>query len=102
MTRARDGHVLATVLFTDIIDSSRLAAELGDRRWRVLLSRHHDIVRKTLKKHGGREVDNAGDGFFAAFDDQANAIRCACEISDDVRELGIEVRAGCHVGQLRL
>jgi class 3 adenylate cyclase/streptogramin lyase len=99
MTRAREGHVLATVLFTDIVDSSRLATELGDRRWRVLLTRHHDIVRKALKKHGGREVDNAGDGFFASFDDQADAIRCACEISDGVKILGVDVRAGCHVGQ---
>jgi class 3 adenylate cyclase/streptogramin lyase len=99
MTKARGGHVLATVVFTDIVDSSRLATELGDRRWRVLLSRHHDIVRKALKKHGGREVDNAGDGFFASFDDQADAIRCACEISDGVKILGVDVRVGCHVGQ---
>jgi len=97
--RERSGHVLATVLFTDIVNSSRLATELGDRRWRVLLTHHHDIVRKALKKHGGREVDNAGDGFFASFDDQADAIRCACEISDGVRVLGVGVRVGCHVGQ---
>ena len=87
MAKPRGGHVLATVVFTDIVDSSQLAAELGDRRWRVLLSRHHDIVRKTLTKHGGREVDNAGDGFFASFDDQADAIRCVCEISDGVEGL---------------
>ena len=99
MSRARGGHVLATVLFTDIVDSSRIATELGDQRWRVLLAHHHDIVRKTLKRHGGKEVDNAGDGFFAAFDDQADAIRCACEISNGVRVLGVDVRAGCHVGQ---
>jgi class 3 adenylate cyclase len=102
MTKGRGGHVLATVLFTDIVDSSRLARELGDRRWRVLLARHHDVVRRALKRWHGREVDNAGDGFFATFDDQANAIRCACSISDGVRELGIEVRAGCHVGQAEL
>jgi class 3 adenylate cyclase len=90
MSRARGGHVLATVLFTDIVDSSRIATELGDRRWRVLLAHHHDIVRKTLKRHGGKEVDNAGDGFFAAFDDQADAIRCACEISNGVRVLGVD------------
>jgi len=100
--RDRSGHVLATVVFTDIVDSSTLAGELGDARWRVLLSRHHAIVRKALKRYHGKEIDNAGDGFFATFPDQADAIRCACAISDDVRELGIEVRAGCHVGQAEL
>jgi class 3 adenylate cyclase len=99
MVKPRGDHVLATVLFTDIVDSSRLAVELGDRRWRVLLARHHVIVRKTLKRFHGTEIDNAGDGFFASFPDQVDAIRCACAISDDVRELGIELRAGCHVGQ---
>jgi YVTN family beta-propeller protein len=99
MGKARSGHVLATVMFTDIVDSSRLAHELGDARWRVVLGRHHTIVRKALKRYHGREIDNAGDGFFASFPDQVDAIRCACAISEDVRELGIEIRAGCHVGQ---
>jgi hypothetical protein len=89
-------------VFTDIVDSSTLARELGDARWRVLLSRHHAIVRSALKRYHGKEIDNAGDGFFASFPEQADAIRCACAISDDVRELGIEVRAGCHVGQAEL
>ncbi|MGH2596917.1 MAG: adenylate/guanylate cyclase domain-containing protein [Actinomycetota bacterium] len=102
MTKGRGGHILATVLFTDIVDSSRLARELGDRRWRILLDRHHAVVRKTLKRWRGREIDNAGDGFFAAFDDQVDAIRCACAVSDDVRELGIDIRAGCHVGQAEI
>jgi class 3 adenylate cyclase len=62
--RERSGHVLATVLFTDIVDSSTLAHELGDARWRVLLARHHVIVRRALKRYQGREIDNAGDGFF--------------------------------------
>jgi class 3 adenylate cyclase len=97
--RERSGHVLATVLFTDIVDSSKLARELGDARWRVLLAHHHAIVRRALKRNHGKEIDNAGDGFFASFPDQVDAIRCACTISDGVRELGIEVRAGCHVGQ---
>jgi class 3 adenylate cyclase/streptogramin lyase len=97
--RNRGGHVLATVVFTDIVDSTTLARELGDARWRVLLDRHHEVVRKALKRYHGKEIDNAGDGFFASFPDQVDAIRCACEISTDVRELGIEVRAGCHVGQ---
>jgi YVTN family beta-propeller protein len=99
MRSGRRDHVLATVLFTDIVGSSEIAAELGDRRWRVLLARHNAIVRRALKRRGGKEIDNAGDGFFAAFDDQADAIRCACEISDAVRDLGIEIRAGLHVGQ---
>jgi class 3 adenylate cyclase/streptogramin lyase len=99
MSKGRDSHTLATVLFTDIVGSSRFASELGDRRWRVLLDRHHAIVRKAIKRHRGKEIDTAGDGFFARFSDQVDAIRCACQISDDVTALGIEVRAGCHVGQ---
>jgi class 3 adenylate cyclase len=99
MIKGCGGHVLATVLFTDIVESSRLVHELGDARWRVLLARHHSIVRKAFKRWHGREIDNAGDAFFATFADQVDAIRCACAISDDVRSLGIEVRAGCHIGQ---
>ena len=99
MRKGRDSHVLATVLFTDIVGSSRFASELGDRRWRVLLDRHHAIVRKAIKRYGGKEIDTAGDGFFTSFSDQVDAIRCACQISDDVTVLGIEVRAGCHIGQ---
>ena len=99
MGKGRDSHTLATVLFTDIVGSSLFASTLGDRRWRVLLDRHHAIVRKAIKRHHGKEIDTAGDGFFASFSDQVDAIRCACQISDDVTALGIEVRAGCHVGQ---
>ena len=97
--RQRRDHVLATILYTDIVGSSRLAADLGDRRWRVLLARHHAIVRKELKRYGGREIDNAGDGFLASFSDQERAIRCACAIVEGIRALGIEIRAGLHVGQ---
>jgi streptogramin lyase len=89
-------------MFTDIVGSAEVATELGNRRWRVLLDRHHVIVRRALKRHGGKEIDNAGDGFFAAFHDQADAIRCACEISDAVKELGIDIRAGLHVGQAEI
>jgi class 3 adenylate cyclase len=96
---SRSDHQLATVLFTDIVDSSSIATELGDRRWRVALSRHHALVRRQIRRYGGRELDTAGDGFFIMFSDQADAIRCACAISDAVRELGIEVRAGLNVGQ---
>jgi class 3 adenylate cyclase len=91
--------VLVTVLFTDIVGSTEIGAELGDRKWRDLVSRHHGIVRRELKRHRGRELDTAGDGFFARFDRPADAIRCACAISDEVRTLGIEIRAGIHLGE---
>jgi class 3 adenylate cyclase len=96
--RSRDS-ALATVLFTDIVGSTRIASELGDRRWRALLSRHHAIVRDELKRAGGREMDTAGDGFYAAFDEPSRALRCASSIAARVRELGIEIRAGANVGE---
>jgi class 3 adenylate cyclase len=95
----RRERVLVTVLFTDIVGSTQIAAELGDRRWRDLVQRHHALVRRELKRSGGRELDTAGDGFFARFDRPATAIRCACAISDAVRDLGIEIRAGLHLGE---
>jgi class 3 adenylate cyclase len=98
----RRGSTLATVLFTDIVGSSEIAAELGDARWKALLEAHHAIVRRALRRHGGRELDTAGDGFFAVFDRQAEAIRCAVEIVDEVRSIGLEVRAGLHVGEAEL
>jgi class 3 adenylate cyclase len=95
-------RVLATVLFTDIVSSTERAARLGDRAWQELLDRHHTLVRKELARFRGREVDTAGDGFFATFDGPARAIRCACSIRDGVRQLGIEVRAGVHTGEIEL
>jgi pimeloyl-ACP methyl ester carboxylesterase len=92
-------RVLATVLFTDLAGSTEKLAELGDRRWRELLSEHHARVRRQLARYSGRELDTAGDGFFAAFDGPARAIRCACAIVDSVRDLGLEVRAGLHTGE---
>jgi class 3 adenylate cyclase len=92
-------RVLATVLFTDIVGSTARAAELGDARWRELLERHHAVVRRQLARYRGNEIDTAGDGFFASFDGPARGIRCACAISEAVRELGIEVRAGLHTGE---
>jgi len=92
-------RVLATVLFTDIVDSTAKAAELGDARWRELVQAHHGLVRRQLVRHRGTEIDTAGDGFFASFDGPARAIRCACAISEGVRELGIEIRAGLHTGE---
>ena len=91
--------VLATVLFTDIVDSTSVQARLGDRGWRRLIERHHDIVREQLTRFRGTEQDTAGDGFYARFDGPARAIRCAVEITERVRDLGIEVRAGLHTGE---
>jgi pimeloyl-ACP methyl ester carboxylesterase len=95
-------RILATVLFTDIVGSTERATEVGDRRWRQLLERHHLLVRSQLNRFQGREVDTAGDGFFAAFDGPARAIRCARAIGEAVRELGLEIRAGLHTGECEL
>jgi class 3 adenylate cyclase/pimeloyl-ACP methyl ester carboxylesterase len=92
-------RVLATVLFTDIVNSTSRTAELGDAGWRELLERHHSVVRSRLGEFRGREVDTAGDGFFAAFDGPGRAIACARAIVDDLRPLGLEVRAGLHTGE---
>ena len=95
-------RVLATVLFTDIVGSTERAAALGDRRWRDLLAGYYGTARRELARFRGREVDTAGDGFFAAFDGPARAIRCAEAISAGVRPLGIEVRAGLHTGECEM
>jgi class 3 adenylate cyclase len=92
-------RVLATVLFTDVVDSTRLATELGDRRWKEVLARHHAIIRRHLKRRGGRELDTAGDGFFASFKEPAGAILCACEAVEELRDLGLEIRSGVHFGE---
>ena len=92
-------RVLATVLFTDIVGSTEQAARLGDRRWRELLEQHHAMVRRELDRFRGREVDTAGDGFMAAFDGPARAIRCASAIIEGVRPFGFEIRAGIHTGE---
>ncbi len=96
---AERDRVLATVMFTDIVASTERAHEVGDRAWRQLLERHHALVRRELERFRGRELDTAGDGFLAAFDGPARAIRCACAIRDAVRGLGLEVRAGLHTGE---
>jgi class 3 adenylate cyclase len=95
-------RVLATVLFTDIVGSTEKALALGDARWRELLSEHHVRVRGQLARFRGREIDTAGDGFFASFDGPARAIRCACAVRDVLNELGIEIRAGLHAGECEL
>jgi class 3 adenylate cyclase len=94
-----DDRVLATVLFTDIVDSTRRAAEMGDRDWHALLDAHDAIVRVQLNRFRGREVNTSGDGFLAMFDGPHRAIRCAMAIRDAVQSLGIEVRAGLHTGE---
>ena len=103
MRRDRPGNVLTTLVFTDIVGSTQVAEELGDRRWRELLARHHRIVREGLREYGGREVDTAGDGVFARFDSSpASAINFSAATADALRELGIEIRAGIHIGECEM
>jgi pimeloyl-ACP methyl ester carboxylesterase len=92
-------RMLATVLFTDIVGSTTMAIELGDHRWRELLERHHALVRRELLRFRGTEIDTTGDGFLAAFDGPARAIRCASSIVDGVQDLGLHIRAGLHTGE---
>jgi len=95
-------RILATVLFTGLVESTRHLARVGDRGWSELLDRHHAIVRDLLKTYRGQEVDTTGDGFFATFDGPARAIRCAQEIARSLRPLGLEVRAGIHTGECEI
>jgi class 3 adenylate cyclase len=92
-------RVLATVLFTDIVGSTELASRLGDSAWRELLQRHHALVRRELARFQGRELDTAGDGFFAAFDGPARAVRAASAIRDELQGLDLDIRAGLHTGE---
>jgi class 3 adenylate cyclase len=94
-------RVLGTVMFTDVVGSTRKAAELGDRAWRDVLERHHSAVRAMLARYRGTEVDTAGDGFFATFDGPARAVRCAQATVEAVRPTGLEIRAGVHTGELQ-
>lgn len=92
-------RILATVLFTDIVGSTERLTEVGDAEWRKLLERHHRIVRRQIGRFEGREVDNAGDGFLAAFAMPAGAVRCAAAVRDEVHELGLQIRGGLHTGE---
>jgi class 3 adenylate cyclase len=95
-------RVLATILFTDIVGSTERAASLGDRAWSALVGRHHAAIRRELERFRGREVDTAGDGFLATFDGPARAVRCAVAANEAVSELGLEIRAGVHTGEVEL
>jgi len=95
-------RVLTTIVFTDIVNSTDRAAELGDRRWRALLERFRAVVRAELTRYRGREIDTAGDGFLAIFDGPARAVRAALAMRDEVRAVGIEIRAGLHTGEVEL
>jgi class 3 adenylate cyclase len=99
---AEPDRQLSTVLFTDIVDSTAKAAELGDARWRELLREHHTLVRRQLVRFRGREIDTAGDGFFATFDGPARAIHCAQGVLEALAEVGVTVRAGLHTGECEL
>jgi class 3 adenylate cyclase len=99
---AEPDRVLATILFTDIVGSTRLAAEHCDRAWRELLERHHALVRSELARFRGREVDTAGDGFLAVFDGPGRVVRCASAAVRSVQSLGFEIRAGVHTGEVEV
>jgi class 3 adenylate cyclase len=95
-------RVLATVLFTDIVGSTERAAALGDRAWAELVDAHHGAVRRELQRFRGRELDTAGDGFLASFDGPARAVRCAVAVREALADLGLEVRAGVHTGEVEV
>jgi class 3 adenylate cyclase len=94
-------RVLATIMFTDMVDSTAQAATIGDRRWRELQEQHNRLIRSQLARYRGREIDTAGDGFFALFDGPARAVRCASAICTSMKGVGVEVRAGLHTGEIQ-
>ncbi len=102
MQRRTGGRGLGAVLFTDVVGSTVIAAEMGNTRWGELVARHHRILRRLIDRFGGHEVDTAGDGFFVTFERPADAIRCAVAAAEAVRELGIEIRAGVSFGELEI
>jgi class 3 adenylate cyclase len=95
-------RILATVLFTDIVGSTEKAAQLGDQRWRHLLDDHHTMIRRNLTRFRGHEVKTTGDGFLATFDGPARGVRCACAIAEEIKSLGIDIRAGLHTGECEI
>jgi len=99
---AEADRVLATVMFADIVSSTERAAKLGDRAWRSRLEQFYGLVRGQLERHRGREIDTAGDGYFATFDGPARGVRCAQAITREVKQLGLDVRAGLHTGEVEV
>lgn len=99
---AAHSRALLTMLMTDIVDSTKLAGQLGDAAWKQRLAEHNRIVRRQLAQHGGREIDTTGDGFLAAFNSAEAALRAAIAICDAVRPAGVEIRAGVHTGEVDL
>ncbi len=95
-------RVLSTIMFTDIVDSTKKAAQLGDSKWSDLLSHHNEIVRRVILKYRGREMSNAGDGFMITFDGPARSLQCASELINALHELGIEIRVGVHTGEIEI
>ncbi len=95
-------RILATVLLTDIVDSTKRASDLGDRRWRTLLDQHDDLVRREISRLRGREVKTLGDGFLATFDGPARAVRCAAALVQGAHSLGLQIRCGLHTGEIEL
>ena len=102
LTKQEFDRVLATVMFTDIVESTKRAASLGDRDWRRLLDRHNDVVRQEIERFRGRTVKSLGDGFLATFDGPARAVRCAAALAERLRPLGLQVRSGLHTGEIEL
>jgi class 3 adenylate cyclase len=101
--RARESdRILATVLFTDLVGSTRRAAELGDRAWRMLLARHDEVVRREVERHRGRAIKSLGDGWLATFDGPARGVRCALALGAALGDLGLELRAGVHTGEVEV
>ena len=100
MTSTAGRRLFRTVLFTDIVGSTQLAAELGDRKWRRTVAKHNSAIRQELRRHHGREVDTAGDGFFAIFENPTDAVRCAAAAVAATHALGIRIRAGVHTGEV--
>jgi class 3 adenylate cyclase len=100
--RVAGDRMLATVMFTDIADSTSSAASMGDARWRDLLDIHYNVVRHQLKRYDGREVRTTGDGFMATFASPASAVRCGCTVIEELRQLGLRVRVGLHTGEVEM
>src|SRR5215217_2758554 len=100
MTARAGRRLFRTVLFTDIVGSTQLAAELGDRRWRRTVSAHNAAIRRELRRHRGQEVDTAGDGFFAIFENPTDALRCAVAAVAAAHSMGLGIRAGLHTGEV--